>query len=118
MRFDIIMTQQRVCLSCDLAAGAVYSEVKRNGIRPPASHQAASHPHPGVSAAAAAAGRPVDDDDDDSDVGPELPPKLHVSQLVTADQQPPVTSLMPRFHYCVGFRNALHRNSAGRRFAV
>ena len=69
----------------------MYAEVKRNGRRPPASHQAASHPHPGVSAAAAAAGRPVDDDDDDdSDVGPELPPKLHVSQLVTADQQPPV----------------------------
>ena len=92
MRFDIIMTQQRVCLSCDSAAGgAVYAEVKRNGRRPPASHQAASHPHPGVSAAAAAAGRPVDDDDDDdSDVGPELPPKLQVSQLVTADQQPPV----------------------------
>jgi len=92
MWFDIIMTQQRVCLSCDSAAGgAVYAEVKRNGRRPPASHQAASHPHPGVSAAAAAAGRPVDDDDDDdSDVGPELPPKLQVSQLVTADQQPPV----------------------------
>jgi len=89
---------QKECLLCVTDEVVVYSEVKRDGRRQPASqyqHQPQHQPQPAAShparrAAAAASNTEVNVDDDDSDVGPELPPKLDISQLTNGDQQQPV----------------------------
>ena len=79
------------------AGGSVlYAEVKRSGQHQPVRHYpASSRPHPGGAAAAGVASNKDvsgcrDGDDDDDETGPELPPKLDVSQLTVDDRHQPV----------------------------
>jgi len=75
---------------CGIEAVVVYAEVRHKDGRQPISHHklTVSYPvHPAVpSEASAARNTDVQFDDDDA-VGPELPPKLDLTQLVTADHQ-------------------------------
>ena len=79
---------------------ALYAEVQRSGQHHPVRHYpASSRPHPaGAAAAGTASNKDVkacgDGDDDDDEIGPELPPKLDVTQLTVHDQQQPVNQLM------------------------
>ena len=87
---------------CNAAAVVVYAAVRHDDRHPATNrpHATASHPHPGLSCAAA---EPADKEvkvDDDDDDGPDLPPKLYLTQA-NADQQPPPTVILiitrPRF---------------------